>query len=302
MVRGIPLTVAAALAAAASLAGCGGGVESASSPAPSVRAIFSLVRSVGSPVLSDIHPFFDVAGSRVPAASIDSLLVMVTRVEALPDSMLAACRPPVGDALTGFHPGEPGDVPGLEMGRSRRGFRCGRGLGLGGIMGPGFGPPGMGRIFPRPDDPRTLEDSLLPPRLGWGSRLDEWYSVAVVGTGKIDLFHLPTDSANGLVLAADMLPAGDYWAARLIVSDASVWFNAAVVTDDGAALKPDTGYSVELPHRPGGAAGIMSTAGFTVPADGGTVLLIFDASQMLSGKVVVHDGRVVLAPLLRLRW
>jgi hypothetical protein len=240
-------------------------------------------------------------GSRVRAASIDSLLVTVTRVEVLPDSMLAACRPPVGEALTGFHPGEPGEVPGFEMGGSRSGFRCGRDPGLGWIMGPGFGPPGTGRIFPRPDDPRTLEDSLLPPGLGWGALVNEWYSVAVVGTGRIDLFHLPTDSANGLVLAAAMLPAGDYWAARLIASDATVWFNTAIVTDDAVTLKPDTGYAVELPHRPGGAAGIMSTAGFTVPADGGTVLLIFDASQMLSGKVVIHDGKVVLAPLLRLR-
>jgi hypothetical protein len=292
--------MAAALAAATSLAGCGGGAESASSPG--VRATFSLARSTSTPVLGDIHPFFDVMGSRVPAASIDSLFVTVTKVEVLPDSILAACRPPVGDPLTGFHPGEPGEMPGFEMGRSRAGFRCGRGLGLGRIMGPGFGPPGIGRTFPRPDDPRTLEDSLLPPGLGWGSLLDEWYSVAVVGTGRIDLFHLPTDSANGLVLAADMLPAGDYWAARLIVRDAIVWFGTAIVTDDGVTLKTDTGYAVELPHRAGGRAGIMSTAGFTVPADGGTVVLIFDVGQMLSGKVVIHDGKVVLAPMLRPRW
>ena len=302
MSRGNLLTIAAALVAATSLVSCGSGAESASSSAPSVRATFSLARSTSSPVLGDIHPFFDVMGSRVPASSIDSLLVTVARVEVLPDSVLAACRPPVGEALTGFRPGEPTEMPGFEMGRFRARFRCGRGLGLGRIMGPGFGPPGMGRIFPRPDEPHTLEDSLLPPGLGWGSLLDEWYGVAVVGTGRIDLFHLPTDSVNGLVLAADLLPAGDYWAARLIVSDATVWFNTAIVTDDNVMLKPDTGYAVELPHRRSGKAGIMSTAGFTVPADGGTVVLIFDASQMLSGRVVIHDGKVVLAPMLRPRW
>ena len=207
----------------------------------------------------------------------------------------------MGDPLTGFRPGEPGELSGFAMDRARESVRCGRGRGLGGIMGPGFGPPGMGRIFPRPDDPRTLEDSLLPPGLGWGSRLDEWYRVGIVGSGRIDLLHLPTDSAKGLVLAADTLPAGDYWAAHLIVSDATVWFNTAIVTDDSVTLKPDTGYAVELPHRPGGGEGIMSTAAFTVPSGGGTVVLIFDASQMLSEKVVVHDGKVVLAPMLRPR-
>lgn len=135
---------------------------------PGVRATFGLARSTSTPVLGDIHPFFDVMGSRVTAASIDSLFVTVTKVEVLPDSIVAACRPPVGDPLTGFHPGEPGEMRGLEMGRSRTGFRCGRGLGLGRI--------------------------------------------------------------------------------------------------------------------------------------GGMVVLIFDAGQMLSGKVVVHDGKVVLAPMLRPRW
>ena len=301
MSRGSLLSMAAALTAAASLGGCGG-AESATSAAPGVRTAFSLARSTGTPVLSDIHPFFDVMGARVPASSIDSLIVTVTKIEVLPDSVLAACRPPVGDPLTGFFPGEPGERSGFGMGRPREGLRCGRGLGLGRIMGPGFGLPGIGRIFPRPDDPRTLEDSLLPPDLGWGSRLDEWYSVGIVGSGRIDLFHLPTDSAHGLVLAADTLPAGDYWAARLIASDATVWFSTPIVTDDNVTLKADTGYAVELPHRPGGEEGIMSTAGFTVPEGGGTVLLIFDASQMLSGRVVVHDGKVVLAPMLRPRW
>jgi hypothetical protein len=300
--RGNLYLIVAALAAALPLAGCGSGAETASSPVPGVNTAFSLARVRTSSALNDIHPYFDVAGGRVPASSIDSLLVTVTRIDVLPDSVLAACRPTVGDSITGFRPGERGAVPGgLGMGRPHAGLPCGPGLGLGRIVGPGSTPPGLGRIFARPDDPRTHADSLLPPALGWGSRLDEWYSVGVLGNGRIDLFHLPTDSAHGLVLAADTLPAGDYWAARLIVSDASVWFNTAIVTDDDVTLKPDTGYTVELPHRPGGEEGIMSTAGFTVPAGGGTVVLIFDADQMLSGGVVIHDGKVVLAPMLRPR-
>lgn len=297
MSRRTILSVVAALAAATSLAGCSGGDPASS--APGVSTSFSLARSSSSsPVVSDIHPFFDVMG-RVPASSIDSLLVTVTRVDVLPDSILAACRPPVGDSIAGFRPGEIPDGP--EMRRPHDGHPCGR-VGMGGMVGPGFGPPGMPRVFRRPDEPRSPEDSLLPPGLGWGSRLDQWYSVAVTANGRIDLFHLPTDSARGLVLAADTLPAGDYWAARLIVSDATVWFNTAIVTDDSVTLKPDTGYAVELPHRPGGEEGIMTSAGFTVPSGGGTVLLIFDAGQMLSEKVVVHDGKVVLAPMLRPRW
>jgi hypothetical protein len=297
-----PLALGAAAAAVALLSGCTGGSDAASSAVPSARTTISLARvALPATAVAGAALSGGTGGGRIDPSYIDSLFVTVTRIDVLPDSLLAACRPPVGDPVHGFRPGERGQVPGgVGMTPPWAGVPCGRGLGRYGWRQPGF--PGMGRIFPRPDEPRTLQDSLLPPATGWGSRRDEWYSVDVTENGRIDLFDLPTDSASALVLAADMLPAGDYWAARLIVSDATVWFNTAFTGDDGMTLKPDTGYAVELPHRPGGEEGIMTTAGFTVPSGGGTIVLIFDASQMLSGAVVTHDGKVVLAPMLRPRW
>jgi hypothetical protein len=153
--------------------------------------------------------------------------------------------------------------------------------------------------FPRPDDPRTHGDSLLPPDSGWGSRPNQWYSLTVVSGGRIDLMHLPTDTTHGLLLASDTIPAGAYGAARLIISDATLWLNTAVTTANGVTLQPNTGYTVELPHRGGEPMGIMTNAGFTVPSGGGNVVLIFDASQMFATPIVTDSGKVVLGPVLR---
>jgi hypothetical protein len=292
MSRRSPLSKVAALAAAVVLTGCLGRGEAAS-PAPSVHASVSLARAgvLSGAAVSQLVSNF--TGGRVPLSSVDSLMVTVTRVDVLPDSVLAACRPPVGDSTHGFRPGPPGDLGGVPGMNGPRGpgacaaWQAGHGM-MGPPPGPG-GPPDSVTPFPRPDDPRTHNDSLLPPDSGWGSRPDHWYSLTVVGGGRIDLMHLPTDT----------VPAGAYGAARLIVSDATIWLNTALTTKDSVTLQPNTGYAVELPHRGGGSMGIMTNAGFTVPEGGGNVVLIFDANQMLASPIVTDSGKVVLGPMLR---
>src|SRR5207237_2177153 len=133
------------------------------------------------------------------------LIVTVTRVDVLPDSAIHRCHPPVGDSISGFHPGERPD-----------------GDGRGGPGGP-MGPRGGDDCGPRPEGPRhhpDRPDSLVPPDSGWGSEARQWYSLDVVGSGHLNLLALPTDTTTGLVLASGTLPVGDYGAARLIVSSA----------------------------------------------------------------------------------
>lgn len=295
----------AAVAAAIALAGCGR-ADTSSSLAANVAATVSLSQ-VSAPAFASAgsNLLFDVMGGRISPAAIDSLLVTVTRVDVLPDSVLAVCHPPLGDSVAGFRPGRPGEGPDRDdMGRPRNPLACGRGPGGGELLGPDFGrpfPPGHGMDHPRPDEPRTHADSILPPDSGWGSRPNQWYSLDVVGSGRLDLVHLPSDSAHGLTLAAGSVPAGDYGAAHLIVSDATIWFNTTITTADSVTLQPNTAYPVLLPRRRAAQGGIMTSAGFTVPSGGGNVVLIFDASQMLAGAVVTDSGRVVLGPMLRPR-
>jgi len=293
----------AVLAAATLLTACLGRGDSGSTTA-GVHATISLARSgpASSLVAGDLVS--DVTGGRVPLASIDSLMVTVTRVDVLPDSILAACRPPMGDSTHGFRPGPRGDQggPGGMNGPGGPAGACAAWDAGRHMMGPppgDFGRPDSVAVFGRPDDPRTHGDSLLPPDSGWGSKASQWYSLAVVGGGRIDLMHLPADTTHGLVLASDTVPAGAYGAARLVISDATLWLNTAITTSDGVTLQPNTGYTVELPHRGDGPMGIMTNAGFTVPSGGGNVVLIFDATQMLARPIVTDSGKVVLGPMLR---
>ena len=283
------------------LAGCADSSQSASSG--TVPATFGLSQgsvSALSSVASNVA--FDVAGGPVALASIDSLIVTVTRVDVLPDSELQRCHPPEGDSLEGFHPGRPG--PGGPCGGPGGGDPFGP-AGPGRPdprFGPGgpFGPDGHGRdsLPERPDHPHTPDDSIMPPGNGWGSHARDWFSLDIVGSGHVDLLHLPVDSASGLTLAAGAVPAGSYGAARLIVSSANIYFNTPI-TNGTVTLAANTAYPVLLPHRPGGPMGIMTNAGFTVPTGGGSVILIFDKAATIGGAAVTDSGQVVIRPMLR---
>ena len=258
-----------------------------------VPASVSLVQtsSAASVAAADASPP-DSAHGPITRSMIDSLMVTVTQVDVLPDSLVAACHPPEGDSARGFRPGPPPPDGGP--------------MGPGGPLGPGRPPCGPGDMFGgplfRPDHPPTPGDSLLPPDSGWGSRPNQWYALAVVGSGRIDLVHLPADTSGGaLKVAADSLPAGNYQAARLLVDSASakIWFNTVIVTPAGDTLKANTAYPVLLPGRPGEPRGIMTDAGFSVPTGGGTVTLSFDANAAIRGAIVTHNGTIIIGPMLR---
>lgn len=271
------------LAMAAGLAGCG---EAGSSASDTVPATVSLSQGSSAALsAAAVNVASIILGDHIRLAAIDSLMVTVTRVDVLPDSEIHRCHPPVGDSAHGFRPGRP---EGPE----------GEGHGPGDPMGPPPGGCGRHRALGHDDDHPPRPDSLVPPDTGWGSRPEHWYSLDVVGSGKLDLLNLPTDSNGGLVLASGSLPAGEYGAARLIVSDAKIWFNTTITSDDGVVLQPNTAYDVLLPNHHG-QMGIMTNTGFTVPDGGGNVVLIFDPNVTIGGAGVTDSGQVVIRPVLR---
>ena len=245
----------------------------------------------------------DSAGSGViQPALIDSLMVTVVRVDFLPSRRLHRCHPPVGDSISGFRPGRgPLDHDSIMDDRPG-GFHDGDGPnpaahpcrrhGGEGPTGPGGAPP----FGPPPGRPDSI---VLPPDSGWGSRPWHWFSLAVTGNGHVDLTNLPTDSADGIVLAAGDLPPGDYVAARLFIVSAFIYFNTEITTDSGVVLKPDTGYAVKLPRRGDGPMGILTRSGFTVPDNGGDVLLLFDPDVTIGHAVVTSNGTILIRPVLK---
>lgn len=279
--------VLAALAASVATAGCGADAASTDDIVPTritlSQGSSALLASAASGLVADL-----VAGGRLDLALVDSLFVTVTRVDVLPDSLIRLCHPPVGDSTRGFRPGRPAGMgqPGGMMGPG--GLPCG-------MRRPGGpGRPGVDSGFPPP----PMRPDSLRPDSGFGRPMNHWYSLDVVGNGRVDLLRLPTDASSGITLAAGDLPAGDYGAARLIVTDATIWFNTAITTDSGFTLQPNTAYPVVLP-RMAERVGLISNAGFTVPDGGGTVSLVFDANATVGGAVVTDRGRVILTPVLR---
>jgi hypothetical protein len=225
----------------------------------------------------------DFGGQKIRRSAIDSLIVTVTKVQVLPDPDVERCHPPVGDSINGFHPGDDD---------------CG-GDGHGGPMGPGSfgpgGPPPSGDDGPHehPDRP----DSLVPPDTGWGSHAREWFTLDVVSGGHLNLLALPTDTTNGIVLASASLPIGEYNAARLIVTSATIYFDTTFTTANGFTFKADTGYTVTLPVRDS-VMGIMTKAGFTLSALSPTVVLAFDPRTMINGAIVSASGQILIRPVL----
>jgi hypothetical protein len=227
------------------------------------------------------------AGGRIELSLVDSLIVHVTRVDVLPDSLILRCHPPVGDSVSGFRPMR-GD-----SGPNRPGCR---GRGPNGPMGPGLGGGFGGGRFGFP----PIQPDSMRPDSGWGRRQSQWYSLAVAGDGRLDLVNLPVEASAGLLLASGDVPAGDYGAARLFISDATIWLNTPVTTDSGVTLQADTGYTVMLP-RMVDRMGIATGEGFTIPDGGGTVALVFDAGATIGAAGVRDDGTVMLRPVIRPR-
>jgi hypothetical protein len=272
--------------AALVVAGCG--TDTARNSSGVAQASFSL--SQGSlPALASAASGFtgdlnDGPHGLIDPAHVDSLVVTVDSVEVLPDSLLGL-----------HHRGERWGPEGADSEH----------LGLGGgPLGPGGEGSGEHEHFPFApggirDSIRLRDSTLLRDALGWGELDEDWYRVTLVvsGSGHLDLMHLPTDTANGLHLAVGTVPAGSYRGARLFVSDARIYFDTTITSRDSAVtFKPDTGYTVTIPS--GEHAGIRTRAGFTIPEGAAEVSLIFDVNATVRHAVALHDGRILIVPVL----
>jgi hypothetical protein len=285
------LRLLCALGSAVLAAGAAACADTGSSNIDTVPATISLSRTgiaaLGEALLGDSGSpdSMRFGGARIRRGMIDSLVVNVSQVEVLPDSEIQRCHPPVGDSASGFRPGPHPEGPG----------------GPGGGEGP-MGPPpgGCGRPphFEGGEHP-PRPDSILPPDTGWGSHARNWYTLDVSGSGHLNLLALPTDTANGLVLASGTLPVGQYGAARLLITTAKIYFDTTWTSPNGFTFQANTAYDVTLPSRGAGTPqGIMTKAGFTLTAAGADVVLVFDPDATLGGAVVTGTGAIIIRPTL----
>jgi hypothetical protein len=225
------------------------------SPAASAAASFSVEDGDSG------HPGF------IRRMWVDSLLVTVTQVQVLPESLLAHRH-------HGEHWGGRGWEGGLPTGPLWHG-------------GHGDGPWGIR------DSLRLRDSTQLRDSLGWGGLSEDWYTLDVSGSGRLDLMHLPTDTGSGLVLAVGTVPAGDYVRARLVVGDAFIWFDTTF-TVGGTTFTEDTPYPVTIPS--GTETGIKTRDGFTIVEGASEVELLFDAEEAIRALIVKGDGTLLLVP------
>ncbi len=125
---------------------------------------------------------------------------------------------------------------------------------------------------------------------------DDWYVLDVVGDGAVDLMDLPTEAADGLVLAAGEIPAGEYSHARLFVSMATIRFNVTIERPSGVVFEQGVDYEVYIPSAD--ESGIKTHAGFTVAAGVVEVMLVFDPDATLRHVVVTEEGTIIVPPVL----
>ena len=129
-----------------------------------------------------------------------------------------------------------------------------------------------------------------------GLNLQDWLILEVVSGGRIDLMRLPTELAQGLVVAAGTVPPGDYGGVALLLDSAELWLNTPVATPFGDSLAAGVALPVEFP-----AMGVYVPAEVTVPEGGGDFTIVFDAALTLQAAMVTPSGKVILAPALRHR-
>jgi hypothetical protein len=141
-----------------------------------------------------------------------------------------------------------------------------------------------------------------PHRFGEGTFDGDWYSLEVVGDGRIDLMHLPAETESGLIIATGEIPPGVYSHLRLFVLDATIWFNSAIERPNGVPFEPDVGYEVVIPFVE--ETGIKTRMDLEVPEGGGEIVLVFDNGDMMARAVASGNGEIIVAPVLwsKPRW
>ena len=114
---------------------------------------------------------------------------------------------------------------------------------------------------------------------------------------RFNLLALPTATDAGFPLATGELPVGDYGNVRLFVSEVTLWLNTGFQLGQAFTFEPNVGYPVFVPS--GDQTGIKTDQGFTIPEGGGDVVLVFHENATLSNVTGTGNGRVILAPVIR---
>lgn len=119
---------------------------------------------------------------------------------------------------------------------------------------------------------------------------------------RIDLMALPTEEDSAVVIAAGDVPVGEYRKVRLLVGDASIYFNEAISVGN-QAFDMDTEYPVDVPS--GAQSGLKTDASFTVLADDlgdpTAVNVVFDPDLTFNNVTATGSGKVKITPVLKVR-
>lgn len=258
---------------AAGLAACGDATRPTDGVATATLSLYGMTASGVSAIVLDppsdsgpLHP------GLIRPANVDSIVVNITGVALRPhrvdDDSAFPARP---DSL------DPPEPPGRGQGP----------------FGPGNPPPGRHGRHHRPGGPMG-PDSLRPDSGAFDHDMPRWIVLDVVSGGHVDLMHLPTDSADGIVVAAGDVPAGLYRGVRLEISDGAIYLKTDVVTPSGDTLEAGTAIPVRFLH-----AGIMIRAQVTVPEGGGDFPIVFDAETTIGSAIVTPQGEVIITPRMR---
>jgi len=130
-----------------------------------------------------------------------------------------------------------------------------------------------------------------------------WIWMDLDSVVRIDLMALPSETDSAVVIGDGSIPAGDYRKLRMIVADASVFFNETISVGN-------TAYDMDMEHRvdvPSGAqSGLKTDASFTVEADSVTaqplgVNVLFDPDMTFNKVTATGSGRVKISPVLKVR-
>lgn len=134
---------------------------------------------------------------------------------------------------------------------------------------------------------------------GAGEDESGWVSLSLSAPATLNLLALPTDSASGLVVAADSLEAGTYGNLRLRFDSATITFKQDVQVGQRTFVA-GTAYPLTIPS--GAQTGIkVPLGGFTVPEGGSaTATILFDASTSVQNVLATGAG-VLMTPVLRAR-
>lgn len=130
-----------------------------------------------------------------------------------------------------------------------------------------------------------------------------WIWLGLADIVRIDLMALPADTDSVVVIGAGEVPVGDYRKLRMIVADASIYFNN-MISVGNQVYDIDVEYSVDVPS--GAQSGLKTDASFTVAADSVTadplaVNVLFDPDMTFNNVTATGSGRVKITPVLKTR-